>query len=472
MNTSPLSRIKDAASHYFSLGQYLVPQAEAEESIREGVSFRGMNLMILVAAIFIASLGLNTNSTAVIIGAMLISPLMGPIVGIGLGVGICDFELIKRCLRNLLLAGVFSILASTIYFLISPVSQGHSELLARTSPTIYDILIGFFGGAAGILALGSKSKGNVLPGVAIATALMPPLCTVGYGLATWQMNYFFGALYLFIINSVYIALATFLGVKAMKYKPDATVDTARSHRVRRWVYTIALIVFLPSVWMTYVMLKENSFVMRADKFVSAQFVFPSTQVLSTNAYLEHGHGVIDVTLIGRILPEDSLKLAMSSQLKNYGLEGTAINIIQGDSRTGKDNATPTSADDIFRLTQATILRQQNTIDSLKAVQAMRNGADSIGAAIAPELKVLFPQVRDIAVTRATFGSVSSGRLDTVTIAMVNLSRSIPTGPQSKFVEYLKARLRVKNIDVVNVTNEISFKQVNEAKQPDRQEQKR
>ncbi|MDE6460535.1 MAG: TIGR00341 family protein, partial [Paramuribaculum sp.] len=210
---------------YFTLTPDLVPQAEAEQSIRDGVSFRGTNILILIIAILIASLGLNTNSTAVIIGAMLISPLMGPIIGLGLGVGVHDYDLIKRCLRNLVMAAGFSVLASTIYFLISPVNEGHSELLARTSPTIYDVLIGFFGGAAGIIGLGSKNKGNVIPGVAIATALMPPLCTAGYGIATWQLNYFFGAFYLFLINSIYIAFATFIGVKLFKYKASTEGET-------------------------------------------------------------------------------------------------------------------------------------------------------------------------------------------------------------------------------------------------------
>ncbi|MDE7476274.1 MAG: TIGR00341 family protein, partial [Duncaniella sp.] len=212
-----MASLKNYLIQYFSMTDDLLPQAEAEAAIREGVSFKGTNLLILVLAIFIASLGLNTNSTAVIIGAMLISPLMGPIIGIGLGVGVQDFDLLKRCLRNLLMAAGFSMLTSTIYFLISPVSEGHSELLARTSPTIYDVLIGFFGGGAGIVAIGSKSKGNVIPGVAIATALMPPLCTAGYGLATMQMNYFVGATYLFLINSIFIALSTFIGVKLMHY---------------------------------------------------------------------------------------------------------------------------------------------------------------------------------------------------------------------------------------------------------------
>lgn len=176
MNNSFLNKFSNYFASYFTLSEYMVPQSDAEKEIRDGVSFRGTNIVILVIAILIASLGLNTNSTAVIIGAMLISPLMGPIIGLGLGVGIQDFDLLKRSLRNLAMAAGFSVIASTVYFLISPVSEGHSELLARTSPTIYDVLIGFFGGAAGIVAIGSRSKGNVIPGVAIATALMPPLC--------------------------------------------------------------------------------------------------------------------------------------------------------------------------------------------------------------------------------------------------------------------------------------------------------
>lgn len=273
---------------YFSFNGYLVPQAEAEQTIREGVSFRGTNILILVFAILIASLGLNTNSTAVIIGAMLISPLMGPIIGLGLGIGIEDFDLLKRSMRNLVVAALFSVLASTVYFLISPVSEGHSELLARTSPTIYDVLIGFFGGAAGIFAIASKSKGNVIPGVAIATALMPPLCTVGYGLATFQMHYFLGALYLFLINSIYIGLATFIGVKLMHFQRTPTSVPERAKRMRHIVYTTAILTLLPSIYLTYNMLRMENFQQEASRFVADEFQFPQTQVLSHTATYRKG----------------------------------------------------------------------------------------------------------------------------------------------------------------------------------------
>ena len=326
-----LNDLKSELEGYFTLNGYLIPEEEAEQSIREGVSFKGTTLLILVFAIFIASLGLNTNSPAVIIGAMLISPLMGPIIGLGLGVGIEDFDLLKRSLRNLLVAAAFSILASALYFLISPVSEGHSELLARTSPTIYDVFIGFFGGAAGIFAIASKNKGNVIPGVAIATALMPPLCTVGYGLATWQLNYFFGALYLFLINSIYIGLATFIGVKVMKFSRLQSAVPERAKRMRRLVYTLAILTLLPSIYLTYNMLTRERFEMNANRFVAEECRFPNTQVLSHSAFKDQGEKEINITLIGKVLPQDSLELALANRLQYYGLSGVKLNIIQGDA---------------------------------------------------------------------------------------------------------------------------------------------
>lgn len=195
---------------YLDLNKSMEDEQLTVESIRNGVEFRGANLWILVFATFIASLGLNVNSTAVIIGAMLISPLMGPIMGVGLAIGINDFELMKRSLKSYFIATVFSVTTATIYFAFTPLDEVQSELLARTSPTIYDVFIALVGGLAGIVAVATKEKGNVIPGVAIATALMPPLCTAGFGLATGNLLYFLGAFYLYFINSVFISLATFL----------------------------------------------------------------------------------------------------------------------------------------------------------------------------------------------------------------------------------------------------------------------
>jgi len=444
--------IKNFVSDYLTFSGQLVPQRDAEQTIREDVSFRGTNIAILVLAILIASLGLNTNSTAVIIGAMLISPLMGPIIGLGLGVGIYDFELIKRALRNLVIAAVFSVVASTIYFLISPVSEGHSELLARTSPTIYDVLIGFVGGGAGILAIGSRSKGNVIPGVAIATALMPPLCTAGYGLASWQMNYFLGAVYLFVINSIYIAFATFIGVKLLGYKGVSVVDNSRARRVMRVVYALAIFTMLPSVWLTYNMLRENKFNMRASEFVRKECVFSGTQVLSEKPFFSRNQKMITITLIGQPLDIDSLELAMTPRLKFYGLEGTALQFVQGGVIANTLAASSENIRDVYQLAQATIMQQQRQIDSLSRIVSLSAHSRSVGSEIAPELRVLFPEIGEVAVSTDVFADVNTGKLDTLNIVLVHYVSPISVLQYERFREYMQARLKIKSIDIVDVTH--------------------
>ena len=445
------SRLKD----YFSLNGFLISQADAETTIREGVSFRGTNILVLIVAIFIASLGLNTNSTAVIIGAMLISPLMGPIIGLGLAVGVHDFDLMKQSFRNLFMATLFSVATSCLYFIISPVSEGHSELLARTSPTIYDVFIGFFGGAAGILAIGSKSKGNVIPGVAIATALMPPLCTVGYGLATLQMHYFLGALYLFFINSVFIALATTLGVKLMGYHVRDYSNPVRARRVRQTVYTIAFITLIPAVFMTYNMYIQSTFRMNCERFVNEQFDFDGTQVLHSNASIKGKERSLTVSLVGRVLPQDSLLLALTDRLPQYHLAGTRLRIIQGETAESDfdaTQATSTMLRDMYQVTQATISSQRETIDSLRAVNADVARNDTISATISPELRVIFPQVKDIAVTRAIVSNVATQRLDTLNVCLVKYGAPMSAASRERFRAYLAARLALKSITIVESTS--------------------
>lgn len=452
MKLSDLKEWKNSLAQYFDLTDYLIPQNDAETAIREGVSFRGTNILVLIVAIFIASLGLNTNSTAVIIGAMLISPLMGPIIGIGLAVGVHDFDLMKRSFRNLLMATIFSVATSCIYFLISPVNEGHSELLARTSPTIYDVFIGFFGGAAGILAIGSRAKGNVIPGVAIATALMPPLCTVGYGLATFQMNYFFGALYLFFINSVFIACATTVGVKLMNYKIKDFSNPQRAKRVRNIVYTIALLTMIPACYLTYRMYQQSTFMANCDKFVEQQFNFEGTQVLHSNASISGHNKTLTVSLVGKIIPQDSLVLALTDRLPEYHLGGTRLRIIQGDSpESGFDatQATSTMFRDMYQVTQNTINSQREMIDSLRALNAVTAGNDTIAAKISPEIKILFPEVSDIAITRAIVSNIETHSLDTLNVALVNYNKSMTDTQLKKFKEYLEARLDKKEITIVN-----------------------
>lgn len=254
----------------------------AAVDIRKNIHFRGPNTFILAMAIIIASVGLNVNSIPVIIGAMLISPLMGPILGLGLALGTNDYALMRESLKNLAVMVVISIVASTLYFLLSPLKlENPSELLARTNPTIYDVLIATFSGLAGILETCRKDKGTVIAGVAIATALMPPLCTIGYGIATWHLHYAAGALYLFFINSVFIAFATFAGVKYLGFEQVAELDKEASRRNHRRVFVFIVLMIIPSIFSAVRMIQQNNFDRNVDAFVK------ECQVLNLNSFYDH-----------------------------------------------------------------------------------------------------------------------------------------------------------------------------------------
>lgn len=448
MASQIISVLNDRIKQYFTLTPYLENEDEAKQSIIEGVSFRGPNILILILAIFVASLGLNTNSAAVIIGAMLISPLMGPIIGIGLGVGIYDFALIKRSARNLAAAAIFSVIASTIFFLISPVSEGRSELLARTSPTIYDVLIGFFGGAAGIVAIACKQKGNVIPGAAIATALMPPLCTAGYGLATWQLQYFTGAFYLFLINSIFISLATLIGVKLFKFKEVAFVNQERRIRIKRIITCVVIATLLPSVYLTVQMLRESFFVTNANNFVEEELNLPNTQVFNKEAYIKHWHKYLNITLIGQYVNIDSLKVAMTTQMdKNTWLRGTTVNIKQGFS-TGIAATETKSSDlgDVFASVVNQIENQKSCIDSLKQVITARQQFDSLSYAISPEIKALYPDITFISLTRTYVCNIDTRRVDTLNLALIESKTKLTEMPKIK--QYLEARTGMPRIHII------------------------
>ncbi|MDP1897526.1 MAG: DUF389 domain-containing protein, partial [Sulfurimicrobium sp.] len=240
---------------------------DIEASIRQGIKTRGTNLWILMFAILVASIGLNVNSTAVIIGAMLISPLMGPIMGIGYGAGVHDFQLIRQSARSL---GVFiflSLLTSTLYFLLTPLTQAQSELLARTAPNLWDVLIALFGGMAGIIAVTRREKSNVIPGVAIATALMPPLCTAGYGIATGQPMFFLGAFYLFTINAVYIALSALLFTKLLRLPHHSFPSPASQKQARLIISAAIMVTMVPSIYLAFQLVQHEMFKTEANRYL-------------------------------------------------------------------------------------------------------------------------------------------------------------------------------------------------------------
>lgn len=443
-------KARTTAKSFLDLNRDKISNDQTVEAIVNGVEFRGTNLWILIFAIFVASLGLNMNSIPVIIGAMLISPLMGPIMGIGLGLGITDLELIRRSFKNLAVATIFGMLTSCVYFLISPIDEARSELLARTTPTIYDVLIAFFGGMAGIIATGSKEKGNVIPGVAIATALMPPLCTSGYGLATGQWNFFFGAFYLYMINCVYIGFATWLGVRILKLPHKPAQDTKKRQRLVTWISVLVLITALPSLYITWRIIKDNILERQVQSFVAEQFDFPSTQVLNKQIITSKDKKkTLEVSLIGQSIPQDSINM-ISSRMPFYGLKDISLRVVQGYEGASVNEQVLTSSimQDLLKHNQEQLDRQRKTIDSLRIGLNSYERLDSIGLVIAPEIKVIFPQVIDIAVANTFASQLDSMRLTPVTLAIISTDKKLTATEEQKLKEWLAARIQTKHLKMI------------------------
>ena len=288
---------------YFGNIYDAVDTVSAAERIKSGIWFRGPNVWILAFSIVVASVGLNVNSTAVIIGAMLISPLMGPIMGVGFALGTNDLDLLTAAAKNLLVMVLIALAASALYFILSPLSLVNpTELEARTSPSIYDVLIAFFGGLAGILENSRKEQGTVLAGVAIATALMPPLCTAGYGLAHMNMHFFIGALFLFIINAVFIILATFLMVKYLRFRTVAGIDERTAQKRRRMMTTILILVLVPSILSAISMIGNNNFQRNVDSFVSANRVIGRSYIYDWKISKRN----VDISIAGEPMTQEQL----------------------------------------------------------------------------------------------------------------------------------------------------------------------
>ena len=354
-------------------------------SIVKDIAFKGTNLWILMFAIIVASVGLNMNSTAVVIGAMLISPLMGPINGMGYSIATYDIALFKRAVKNFSFAVIASLVASTIYFTLSPISTAHSELLARTSPSIYDVLIALFGGLAGIIAISSKQKGNVIPGVAIATALMPPLCTAGYGLATFQMNFFFGAIYLFTINTVFIALASLFVSQLLKFPIRTLVDEKKKRRVNRYISTVIAIVFLPSIYFGYTLVVKEKFTENATKYISNVSLYNDVYLLKSD--IDAKNSSISLVYGGNSM-NDETRQSIIDKAKDFNLDKAQILVRQGFTFDGAEEHNA----ELYKLrlelssadTQLAIKQQQ--IDSIQQQHEM-------GKIILKEIRTIYPQIQ-------------------------------------------------------------------------------
>jgi len=378
--------VKRMFRQYISLADEIDTESAAVR-IKNGIWFRGANVWILAFAIVLASVGLNVNSTAVIIGAMLVSPLMGPIIGVGLSFGTHDMDLLKAAAKNLLVMVIISLCASTLYFLLTPLALANpTELLARTSPTIYDVIIAFFGGLAGILENSRKERGTVLSGVAIATALMPPLCTAGYGLAHLNMHFFLGALYLFLINSVFIALATYLMVKYLGFAAATSARPEITLRRKNLVGIIFILFLIPSIWSAIVLVQENNFERNVVNFVeNNRIVGPFTYIYD---YDIERHSV-RIAIAGEPLT-DSLKNVFLDKAEEADIKRKDITIAEHSFGMSQQQMNEL-IDEIYNRTDqelsqsaATVEAMQSRLDALSLqLDSLRARTDSLAAAAQP-----------------------------------------------------------------------------------------
>ena len=435
---------------YLNLRPDLEEEQLVVDEITRGVSFRGANLWVLICAIFIASLGLNVNSTAVIIGAMLISPLMGPIIGMGLAIGINDLDLLKRAAKNFSVTTLISVLTAMVYFFLSPLGEAQSELLARTSPTIYDVLIAFFGGAAGIIALATRGKGgNVLPGVAIATALMPPLCTAGFGLATGNLLFFLGAFYLFFINTVFISLATALGVRMMRFHQHHFLTPERTKRAKRIFTGIVIATTVPALWMTVNIIRTSIFESNVRSFVKHELSLPGTQVLSSSA--DRGEHTLRIVAVGREI-SDSLQQEVESRLSDYGLAGYRLTLIQGvqsDSVLAESRQLePTLSTSASEHQKILELASENA--SLSQRLAEYGLYEEYARELRPELAVLFPSVHTLSLSPVVEVQSDTMRTERYIAVLIGLEKGkeLPSVEEEKLHSWLKARIPADSLVLI------------------------
>lgn len=421
---------------YLNLEPELENQELVYEEIKKGIIFKGTNLWILIFAIIVASVGLNMNSTAVIIGAMLISPLMGPINAMGYSIATYDLDLFRKALKNYAFAILASLVASTAYFALSPVSTAHSELLARTSPTIYDVLIALFGGLAGIIAISSKNKGNVIPGVAIATALMPPLCTAGYGIATGQFEFFFGAFYLFTINTIFIALASVWVSQILKFPIRTIVDNDKKKKIDRAITLVIIIVLLPSIFFGYKLVKKEEFILNANQYVSNVSLYEGNYLLKSD--IDAKLSTITLVYGGSTLSENQ-KNEIAEKSKNFHIKNATIQIEQGLTFSSLDDKNI----ELFKLREQivglnTSLTQRNLeLDSILIQQ-------EFGETLLSEIKTIFPQVQGSLYAESLYFHDSLSSPQRMPIVILSVDSKLVESDKKKLNNWVKQRLKNQN----------------------------
>lgn len=406
------------------------------ENVKSNISFRGANLWILACAIVVASIGLNVNSTAVIIGAMLISPLMGPIIGAGFALGIYDFELLKKSLKNLFIATVVSLSVSAIYFYVSPFKETQSELIARTSPNIYDILIAFFGGLVGVIAITRKEKGNPIPGVAIATALMPPLCTAGYGLAIGNWRFFGGAIYLYSINCVFICVATFLIVKYLKYPRSVRFEKSKERQITYIITGLTVILLLPSIYFGYTLFEERKFEQKVNSFLQNEFTNNGYTIIYKNIRYNKSPKLLELALLSKRFTTNE-KSELKQRLKFYGLQDVQFIIRQDTTNLKQDILNQ------IRTERAGVNEKDALISALRK-EIQDNKYDN--KSLLNEARILFPTLTDISVSNHPF-NVDSEKNVIIPVVIYSSTKMLNKENSQKLKQWVKIRIKKDEVEI-------------------------
>ena len=420
-----------------------IDTAAAERSIRSNIEFKGPNAWILAVAVIIASVGLNVNSIPVVIGAMLISPLMGPIFGLGLGLGVSDIQLMKSSGKNLLVMVSISLAVAFLYFLITPLSLSNpTELLARTSPTFYDVLIALFGGFAGILEQCRKDKGTVFSGVAIATALMPPLCTAGYGLACREFSYFLGALYLFVINCTFIMLATYAGVKYFRFRPTEYQDEAIGKRTKRLTSALIIIFIIPSIWSAVLLIQQNNFDVNATTFAEHRSTYGKSILYDYK--IDHKENTtLTLFFTGEAL-SDRDKEELYSVASEYDIEKEQIQI---RDYSAQDQSDMNAFKDIYEKKESIISAKEQEIVLLKnELEKIKNNELEYDK-ISKEIFSIKSSVQNVIITKGQSFNRDSTSGNAVISIVVDSSDSISISELEELKQWLKIRLDTDTIDV-------------------------
>ncbi|RUA09282.1 MAG: hypothetical protein DSY82_06115 [Flavobacteriia bacterium] len=428
------------------------------QTIREGIVMKGHTAWILVFSIIVASIGLNISSTAVVIGAMLISPLMGPILGIGFSVGINDIDTLKTSLINFAVTVGISLITSFLFFSIPLFQHETPELIARTRPDVRDVLIAISGGLALIIALSRPTpQFNTIAGVAIATALMPPLCTAGYGLAIGNLDYFGGALFLFTINSIFIALASFAIIKYLRFPMVRYIDQAKRKRIARLAMIVATIIFLLSIQLFYQLFLEERFKAKANTFI-AELKEEGVDIIGLNdESIDYDNNVIKLFIFGNNYDSADIK-RWEKRMDKMDLTDTKLEILQSQegSRIRNDineikemyinNHKLLSAKDV------TISQKDKLIKELENDLRKYYKNEIPVNSISKEIKINYEHIKRI--NFAEEFSTNFKKVDTTYYIGVQWDKKIAEkekrNQEKKLKKWLKTRLFIKNLVVREV----------------------